>query len=108
MGNLTPISGAVKDRATTGEDALIAVINGMDETERAQNADLQDTRLALQAARESVCLLERQVYEKEQWAVGTCSHDCGLDNCRAYLRGVDAGYSEGLEAQREGPGGGTA
>lgn len=108
MANVTPISEGVNARTTPGEEALIDEIGRADRAERAQNADLQDTRLALQAARESVCLLERQVYEKEQQAVGTCGHDCGLDNCRAYLRGLEEGENAGQEAQREPPGGGTA
>jgi hypothetical protein len=108
MANVPPISEAVNAGITPGERALLAELDSMGRAERAQNAELQDTRLALQAARESVCLLERQVYEKEQRAVGTCSHDCDLDACPAYLRGVDAGYSEGLGERRDPLGGGPA
>lgn len=90
--NVTPISEAVNGRATTGEDALIAAINDMDDAERAQNADLQDTRLALQVAREAVCLLDLKIKELEEQ---TPAGDCGLDTCACYLRGLEEGENAG-------------
>lgn len=97
MPNVTPISEAVNAGITPGERALLAEVDSMGRAERAQNADLQDTKLALKVAQEAVCLLERQIKEMEE---RTPAGDCGLDTCACYQRGLE----EGEQMPRETPG----